>query len=144
MTSSVPGPLVAGAVFAFAVFALIDAGVMCNREQDHRNHANVLLFVPTVLSLVGFVLFGLTTPRLCVDETNVRERVFFLAAWIIAMLSTIISLALVSTAGFVGQTTREYISPGVLLVGHTCLIQVSALWLWSSRGEPPTSDDLQW
>lgn len=132
-----PLSMVSGCLMSVATFLFFDALAICNQEMNPSDHFHFVLCIPFLFSLLGFALINFTRPGDVhvggINERNPKTVGCLFAGWLTSFASSIGALWICGSH-FTGVGTREHVVPGYELVFANCLIALSAVALWWSKG----------
>ncbi|PBJ80604.1 hypothetical protein TcG_04249 [Trypanosoma cruzi] len=119
---------VAGAIFGLAVMLLVDGIITAQHEANVAHHVTFTMFMPALLSVVGFFVMILISPVEVKNDVP-RAKAGLFISWIFCFGSSVAALVLCKLK-FAGLQERERSVPGVAVVGFTSLMPLAGAILW--------------
>lgn len=143
--ASIPPSALSGALVSGSFFLFLDSILTANREENPADHFTFVMAIPFIFSVISFVVINFTEPSNFHELTGsaAKARAFLFFGWMTSLGASVGSLAVCGTH-FVGEGTREHVSPAVSLVGASCLLPLAAVSLWWSKGTVSASEEYVW
>ncbi|AAZ11705.1 Uncharacterized protein family (UPF0220), putative [Trypanosoma equiperdum] len=123
---------VAGFMFGSALMLLLDLIIVARGEPNAQYRVSLVLLLPALISVVGFVLLTRASPTDIRNNVNSAKGVVLLG-WILCVTSATSALV-VCHKSFSGLQGRTRAAPGVALVIFTNLVSLAGCtFLWAKQ-----------